>query len=120
MITTLPRWVIEAERQPLAFAQVREDPWLDGWVLERLGDSVRVIQVASGGCTAAALAASGRVAHLHLVDPNPAQLALARLKLRMLQTNSISQRLMLLGHAPLDAEQRKSLLAERLAALGLG
>jgi S-adenosylmethionine-diacylglycerol 3-amino-3-carboxypropyl transferase len=119
MPTTLPRWVIEAERQQLAFAQVREDAWLDGIVLERLGENVRVIQVASGGCTAAALAASSRVAHLHLVDPNPAQLALARLKLRLLQSASVPQRLALLGHAPMSFEERRVLLAENLTALGL-
>jgi S-adenosylmethionine-diacylglycerol 3-amino-3-carboxypropyl transferase len=119
MATTLPAWVVEAERQPLAFAQVREDPWLDGWMVERLGHNVRVIQVASGGCTAAFLAASGRVAHLHLVDPNPAQLALTRLKLRLLQSASTPRRLAVLGHAPMPASERGAILTENLTGLSI-
>jgi len=44
--------------------------------------------VASGGCTAAVLATMPNVAAIHLVDANPAQLALARLKLRLLERRS--------------------------------
>jgi S-adenosylmethionine-diacylglycerol 3-amino-3-carboxypropyl transferase len=108
----LPSWVIDAAQIPVAFAQVREDALLDRWVIERIeADAPRVVAVASGGCTAAALAASGRVAYLHLVDLNPAQIALSRLKLHLLQTVSPRQRAELLGHAPLAAEER----AERLS-----
>src|SRR5262249_56082579 len=83
----LPAWVADAARLPIAFAQVREDPLLDLWVVERIEQAAaRVLLIASGGCTAAALAGSGRVAQLHLVDPNPAQIALARWKLALLET----------------------------------
>src|SRR5213078_2896892 len=81
-------WLEEAAALPVAFALVREDPLLDLDVLARAGPTARVLLVASGGCTAAALAAAPNVARLHLVDPNPAQLALCRLKLRLLQTET--------------------------------
>jgi S-adenosylmethionine-diacylglycerol 3-amino-3-carboxypropyl transferase len=115
----LPAWVAEAARLPLAFAQVREDPLLDQWVVEQIGDGARVLMIASGGCTAAALAAFSPAALLHLVDPNPAQLALARLKLHLLQTTSPADRLALLGHALLPAGERTKRLADALRPLGL-
>ncbi len=118
-MTTLPSWVADAARLPLAFAQVREDPLLDLWVVERVGPRARVIMIASGGCTAALLAASGQVAQLHLADINPAQLALTRLKLRLLQTADTSERLALLGHAAMDPDERAARVGEELTALGL-
>jgi S-adenosylmethionine-diacylglycerol 3-amino-3-carboxypropyl transferase len=66
--------------------------------------------VASGGCTAAALAGSGLVESLHLVDPNPAQLALSRLKLGLLTAAEPRLRFALLGHAPMPAADRKQRL----------
>ncbi|MGH7173762.1 MAG: DUF3419 family protein [Gemmataceae bacterium] len=116
---TLPPWVAEAARLPLAFAQVREDARIDLHIVRRLGGSARVLMVASGGCTAAALAASGAVARLHLVDPNPAQIALARLKLRLVQHADPPRRFALLGHAPLPAHERGQQVGEELATLGL-
>src|SRR5262245_66036990 len=78
-------WLDQAAALPIAFALVREDALLDVDVVEAVGRGERVLMVASGGCTAAALAALPNVAHLHLVDPNPAQLALCRLKLHLLE-----------------------------------
>jgi S-adenosylmethionine-diacylglycerol 3-amino-3-carboxypropyl transferase len=112
-------WLADAGRLPIAFAQVREDPLLDLEVLAPCPDQARVILVASGGCTAALLAASTRLRHLHLVDFNPAQLALARLKLRLLHTTEPAQRRALLGHAPLAARHRGLLLCAELQALNL-
>ena len=89
-------WVDDAAKLPLAFAQVREDSLLDERVLASLGGRVRVMMIASGGCTVAALAASERVSRLHFVDPNPAQIALTRIKLRLLQ------------NAPVPSELRSS------------
>src|SRR5258708_1184939 len=119
MENALPSWVVEAATLPIAFAQVREDSSLDLWVVQQIGAGARVMMVASGGCTAAALAASGFVARLHLVDPNPAQIALSRLKLRLLETAAPRRRLGLLGHASFPAEQREALVCEQLHALGL-
>jgi S-adenosylmethionine-diacylglycerol 3-amino-3-carboxypropyl transferase len=114
-----PQWVLEAAELPVAFAQVREDPLLDLWVVDQLPNNAHVIMIASGGCTAALLTAALNVARLHLVDPNPAQLALSRLKLRLLQTTDPATRLALLGHAPMPAGQRQARLEAELHALGL-
>lgn len=92
MADCLPAWVNEAAALPVAFAQVREDPLLDRWVTEQLSDGSKILMIASGGCTAALLATLPNVAHLHLVDPNPAQLALTRLKLHLLETADPSER----------------------------
>src|SRR6185295_19932559 len=84
MTNALPIWVEEARALPVAFAQVREDPLLDVWIVGQLGDQASIAMIASGGCTAAFLAATRNVARLHLVDANPAQHALTQLKLRLL------------------------------------
>lgn len=111
----LPTWVVEAARWPLAFAQVREDPLIDLWVARQIGPGARIFMIASGGCTAALLAARANARSIHLVDPNPAQLALARLKLHFLRAPTPA-RLGIFGHLPLD---RQPLLAAALAELGL-
>lgn len=79
----------------------------------------RVVMTASGGCTAAALACEPNISRLDLVDLNPAQVALARLKLRLLGERSPAQRLALLGHAPMAPQRRLAALEAELAALGL-
>src|SRR5688572_5670546 len=84
-------WAQEAARWPLAFAQVREDPRLDLVVLRRLRAPADVIMIASGGDTAVCL---GRepLRSLTLVDANPAQLALSRLKMHLAGTASPAHR----------------------------
>jgi S-adenosylmethionine-diacylglycerol 3-amino-3-carboxypropyl transferase len=119
MTSPFPPWVLEAAALPVAFAQVREDPLLDLWVAEQLGSEARVIMVASAGCTAALLASAPNIARLHLVDPNPAQLALSRLKLQLFETTDPATRLVLLGHAAMPAAQRQARLEAELSALGL-
>jgi S-adenosylmethionine-diacylglycerol 3-amino-3-carboxypropyl transferase len=115
----LPPWVAAAARLPVAFAQVREDPELDRWVVDRIGHAARVVMVASGGCTAAAMAATSNIDSLELVDPNPAQIALARLKMRLLETTSRDERLALMGHAYMDQAARAEVLGSTLAFLAL-
>jgi S-adenosylmethionine-diacylglycerol 3-amino-3-carboxypropyl transferase len=117
MATNLPAWVEAARQLPVAFAQVREDPLVDYWVLGQLRAAATILMVASGGCTAAALAASGRVSRIHLVDPNPAQIALTLLKLRLLQTAAPQERLALLGHAPCEPAERVNRLTSELRNL---
>lgn len=112
-------WIREAAALPVAFAQVREDALLDLEVVHRIRPRARVIMVASGGCTAAALAASGRLSQLLLVDPNPAQLALTRLKLQLLQTASPLDRGRLLGHARWAPSKRADRLKQELDRLGV-
>src|SRR4051794_23840762 len=119
MSNTLPSWVADAAKLPIAFAQVREDPRIDKFIVERAGEGARVCMIASGGCTAAVLAALPNVGVIHIVDPNPAQLGLTRLKLRLLETREPDDRLALLGHAPLGARLRQEKLTQELAALNL-
>ncbi|HEY1191592.1 MAG TPA: DUF3419 family protein [Gemmata sp.] len=118
MSQTLPPWVADAARLPLAFAQVREDPRIDQHLVARAGAGAHVCMVAAGGCTAAVLAALSNVAQIHLVDANPAQLALARLKLRLLETRDVLDRLALLGHAELRFGARREILTAELGVLG--
>ena len=84
MSRTEPEWVERALELPLLFAQVREDALQDVALVRACSRGAQVLLIASGGCTAAALAAEANVARLVLVDPNPAQLALTRLKLHLL------------------------------------
>lgn len=109
-------WVEAARVRPVAFAQVREDAAVDLEVLAACPAGARAAMIASGGCTAAALAGSGRAASILLVDANPAQLALARLKLTLLEEEP-ERRAALLGHVPLEGREER--LNERMARLGL-
>lgn len=115
----VPAWVRQATALPLAFAQVREDPLIDLWVVERLRKGAEAFMIASGGCTAALLATAPNLARLRLIDMNPAQLAITRLKLRLLQTCEPSARLELLGHKPMATPHRARLLESHLGALEL-
>jgi S-adenosylmethionine-diacylglycerol 3-amino-3-carboxypropyl transferase len=117
--TTPASWVDEAARRPIAFAQVREDAALDRWVVEQLKPGAEVLMVGSGGCTAAALAATAELSRLHLIDPNPAQIALCRLKLRLLETTATGERLALLGHVPMPIAERSLRLMAELESLDL-
>ena len=110
---------MQAATLPVAFAQVREDSLLDLGVVDRLDRNARVIMIASGGCTAALLATAPNVAWLHLVDPNPAQVALTRLKLSLLQTSASADRLALLGHASMLSANRQTRLVQELSAMSL-
>jgi uncharacterized protein DUF3419 len=99
-------WIEEAVQQPVAFSQVREDPRLDLELIQSLGDSLSVVMVASGGCTAAALVGSGRIKNLQLVDLNCSQLALTMFKLHLLRHQKPVERLRLLGHAQMTPKTR--------------
>ena len=116
METELASWMERTAGLPLAFAQVREDALQDRWIVDSLARDARVLMIASGGCTAALLATRPNVAQLHLVDANPAQLALAQLKLRLL-TLPVEKRLAILGHAEMDASSRAATLTQLLDEL---
>ena len=113
----LPPWVVEATALPVVFAQVREDPLVDAWIVQRLSPEARIIMIASGGCTLAFLVACCRLAQVDVVDPNPAQIALSRLKLYLLQNFDSAARLGLLGHARMPADEREGRLRAALQTI---
>ncbi len=108
----LPRWVQTAAAQKIAFAQVREDPLIDLEVLKLLKvPQASCMMIASGGCNAAFLAASGRLSHLHLVDFNPDQMARCGLKLFKVEMNETpASRLRQMGHYPIDEMRQTPML----------
>lgn len=118
-VAPLPAWVETAAYLPIAFAQVREDPILDSWAASQVRDDYTAVMIASGGCTAAWLASQTRPSRLHLVDANPAQMALTRLKLELLTRAPSSERRRILGHAVMEKAERVSVLAATLLRLGL-
>src|SRR6185369_2121986 len=118
METTAP-WVARIASRPIAFAQVREDATLDQWVVQQLDAEAEVVMVASGGCTAAALATAPQILRLHLIDPNPAQIALSRLKLRLLATAEPTERLSILGYKSMPTSERRRRLMHELQSLDL-
>jgi S-adenosylmethionine-diacylglycerol 3-amino-3-carboxypropyl transferase len=111
-------WALEAARWPLAFAQVREDPRLDLAVLRRVRAPADVVMIASGGETAVCLAREP-LRSLTLVDMNPAQLALCRLKLHLASNTSPKRNLALLGHCDMDVEERRYEVGRLCEVLGL-
>lgn len=119
----LPEWVRSAATRPVAFAQVREDPRVDRALIEAcarsVGTTLSVLQIASGGCTAAVLAGLPDVSHLALVDPNPAQLALTRIKLLLLRQHTTLERMNILGHSAMLPAQRALALRKLCTHLSL-
>jgi S-adenosylmethionine-diacylglycerol 3-amino-3-carboxypropyl transferase len=107
-------WISLASRLPLAFAQVREDPRIDQAIIAKIASGARGIMVASGGCTAALLAAQNKFAHLTLVDMNPAQLGLTAIKLELLKHYTRDDRQSILGHKFMSAKTRRKILRQLL------
>lgn len=117
MIGVPDAWAVEAASLPLTFAQVREDPRLDMELASTLPPGATVVMIASGGDTAVCL---GRLPlRLHLVDINPAQLALSQVKWRLAGRRDAAAAKRLLGHRPLAEDERWRLLGEMLGKLGL-
>lgn len=106
----------EALQYPVAFAQVREDPFEEREIIQKYfpeKKELSVLMVASGGDTAAYLSGSKLpISKLTLIDPNLAQLHLTKIKLRLLEYPT-EKRLQILGHASMPPATR----AKELAAL---
>lgn len=105
---------------PLLFAQVREDSLLDIQLIKSHfpEGKIDVAMIASGGCTAAALTSNSAINSLALVDANPSQLALTKLKLHLLQF-PLKKRLEILGHKSIDAKLRQSMIEGIMHALDI-
>src|SRR5687768_11630053 len=94
-------WALEAAHLPLAFAQVREDPRLDAGIVEKLPAPATVVMIASGGETLVQLARMVQVSRVHVVDMNPAQLALSRVKCHLAEADP-DDSCRLLGHEQME------------------
>ena len=117
MNATPDSWARHAAVLPLAFAQVREDPRLDLELAMQVPAGGTVVMIASGGETAACL---GRLPlRLVLVDMNPAQLALARLKWELAGNVPPHDVVALLGHAPMPTRERRRKMTVLLDGLGM-
>lgn len=112
-------WLENACQLPIGFAQVREDPLLDITAINQLNKQhAKVLMIASGGCTAAFLATQPSIGELTLVDPNLSQLALAQIKLHLLENHSVQERLTLLGHQFMAPQERSTWIKSVLEYLG--
>jgi S-adenosylmethionine-diacylglycerol 3-amino-3-carboxypropyl transferase len=117
MNTAPDLWARQASALPLAFAQVREDPRLDLELARRVPAGGSIVMIASGGETAACL---GRLPlRLLLVDMNPAQLALARVKWDLAGKVSAHDAAALLGHGLMPPRERRRQMKDLLERLGL-
>ena len=84
----------------IAFSQVREDPRIELRVIQELAKHqrpLRILLVASGGCTALSLLTSPAIAKIEAVDLNPAQLHLVELRRQALLHLSLAEQLRLIG-----------------------
>ncbi len=85
----------------IAFSQVREDPRIELRVIQELAkrqqNPLRVLLVASGGCTALSLLSNPAIAKIEAVDLNPAQLHLIELRRQALLHLSLDEQLRLIG-----------------------
>ncbi|MDX2217187.1 MAG: DUF3419 family protein [Oculatellaceae cyanobacterium bins.114] len=93
----------------IAFAQVREDPRVElsliDYLAERQNRPLRVLLVASGGCTALSLLVSPAIAQIDAVDLNPAQLHLVELRRQALVHLSLADQLHLIGAYPFPEDE---------------
>jgi S-adenosylmethionine-diacylglycerol 3-amino-3-carboxypropyl transferase len=84
----------------IAFSQVREDPRIELRVIQELAkrqQPLRVLLVASGGCTALSLLSNPVIAKIEAVDLNPAQLHLLELRRQALLHLSLDEQLRFIG-----------------------
>lgn len=113
-------YALQASKLPIAFSLVREDSAQDLDIIRHYfpEEKTSICMIASGGCTAALLAAKAPLKDLTLVDPNPAQLALTQLKLQLLSLPT-QKRLEILGHTPYNALDRQAIMQGYMLALNI-
>lgn len=96
-----------AKKFPILFSQVREDPQVDLKIIDTIANpKIKILMIASGGCTLGVLAGHPRISEIDAVDANPTQINLCKLKLFLLNT-SPKIRAEILGHLPLSNRQEK-------------
>lgn len=76
----------------LQFAVVREDPEVELSIFKKFGIKDPIL-IGSGGCTALAVAANFPEMTVSLIDPNPSQISLTKLKIKVLKQKNRVKRL---------------------------
>ncbi len=109
----------------IAFSQVREDWRIEWQVLDRITpvqpgpalpvpQRLRVLLVASGGCTALSLLAHPRVGTIDAIDQNPTQLHLVELRRQALRHLSLPEQFVLIASGADDRGAIRSAIYDRL------
>jgi S-adenosylmethionine-diacylglycerol 3-amino-3-carboxypropyl transferase len=92
---------ISSPPSELAFSQVREDYTVELRVIDRLARAydrpLRILLIASGGCTALSLLTLPEVGEIVAIDANIAQLHLVELRRQSLLNLSLAEQLSLIG-----------------------
>lgn len=110
--------MISCPSSAIAFSQVREDPCIELRVAERLAERqdhlLRVLLVASGGCTALSLLAAPVVGKVEAVDANFAQIHLVELRRQALLHLALIDQIQLIGADRTTSEKQRLALYKRL------
>ena len=104
--------MLKAPQSDIAFSQVREDCEIEWQVLDRISQLVpdrplRVLLVASGGCTALNLLAHPHIGEITAVDANPAQLQLLNLRCAAIAHLSIAAQYCLIASGGNDKQKQR-------------
>ena len=105
--------MLKAPQSDIAFSQVREDCEIEWQILDRLSQLIpdrplRVLIVASGGCTALNLLAHPHIGEITAVDANPAQIQLLKLRCAAIAHLSIVSQYCLIASGG-DGKQKQRL-----------
>lgn len=102
----------------IAFSQTREDPKIELQIIEQLatnlGHPLRVLLIASGGCTALSLLVHPAIASIEAVDLNPAQLHLVELRRQALLHLDLKAQLQFIGADLTGGEPERLRLYQQL------
>jgi S-adenosylmethionine-diacylglycerol 3-amino-3-carboxypropyl transferase len=103
----------------LAFSQVREDWWVEWQVLDRLAVAqpdrpLRVLLVASGGCTALSLLGHPAIGQIDAIDANPAAIHLVELRKQALLLLSSEELNCLVGSGDRSRQDQRLGLYDRV------
>ncbi|AFZ01243.1 DUF3419 family protein [Calothrix sp. PCC 6303] len=112
--------MIYAPPSDIAFSQVREDPTIEMRVIKQLAQTqnhpLRLLLIASGGCTVLSLLSISEVAEIAAVDLNPAQIHLVELRRQALLNLPIAAQLDLIGANKATSEAERIKLYKKIAS----
>jgi S-adenosylmethionine-diacylglycerol 3-amino-3-carboxypropyl transferase len=102
-----------APQSDISFSQVREDPTIELRVIQQLAQTqnhpLRILIIASGGCTVLSLLSEANIQQIDAVDLNPAQLHLVELRRQALLHLQVKEQLDLIGATKITQAERVKL-----------